>query len=488
MACTTLLVGKKASNDGSTMIARNDDSPGGRFSAKKLAIMEPQDQPRHYKSVLSHVEIDLPDNPLRYTYIPNVDKSKGYWGAAGVNSENVGMTATETITTNERVMAADPLVELIEKNGDKKEVPGGIGEEDLVMIVLPYIHSAREGVIRLGQLLEKYGTYENNGIAFNDGNEIWWLETIGGHHYIARRVPDDRYVVMPNQFGLDNFDFEDAYGEKKEHMCSPDLKEFVEKNHLDLGLDGKFNPRLAFGSHADSDHIYNTPRAWFIGRHFNPRSFKWDGEDADFTPSSDDIPWSFVPERKITLEEVKYALSSYYQGTPYNPYAHNGDASMRGAFRPIGISRTDDLAVLTIRSDLPKEVASVEWFSFGCNAFNALVPFFPQGGKVPEYYSNTTLDVDSNSFYWANRLIASMSDAHFNMTAIHIERYQDALQGAGRLAVKKAELAASKGELNLDAANEAMAATAKKLTTDTLGKVLYATSCLMKNGFARSDN
>ena len=32
MACTTILVGKKASYDGSTMIARNDDSPSGRFT------------------------------------------------------------------------------------------------------------------------------------------------------------------------------------------------------------------------------------------------------------------------------------------------------------------------------------------------------------------------------------------------------------------------------------------------------------------------
>ena len=54
----------------------------------------------------------------------------------------------------------------------------------------PYIHSAREGVERLGRLLETYGTYEMNGIAFQDVHEIWWLETIGGHHWMARRVPD----------------------------------------------------------------------------------------------------------------------------------------------------------------------------------------------------------------------------------------------------------------------------------------------------------
>ena len=88
----------------------------------------------------------------------------------------------------DRVLGADPLVEYVPAKDDAEEIPGGIGEEDIVSVVLPYIHSAREGVMRLGSLLEKYGTYEMNGIAFSDKNEIWWLETIGGHHWIARRV------------------------------------------------------------------------------------------------------------------------------------------------------------------------------------------------------------------------------------------------------------------------------------------------------------
>ena len=62
MACTTVLVGKNASNDRSTMIARTDD---GFFDVKKLIVVNPEDQPRKYKTVLSHLEIDLPDNPMR---------------------------------------------------------------------------------------------------------------------------------------------------------------------------------------------------------------------------------------------------------------------------------------------------------------------------------------------------------------------------------------------------------------------------------------
>ena len=215
MPCTTILVGKKASYDGSTMIARNDDSPSGQFTPKKFVVVHPEEQPKKYKSVLSHVEIDLPEDPMRYTAVPNALDGEGIWAAHGVNAAGVGMTATETITSNARVLGADPLVEYVPAKDGVEEISGGIGEEDIVSLVLPYIHNAREGVTRLGSLLEKYGTYEMNGIAFSDKNEIWWLETIGGHHWIARRVPDDAYVVMPNQFGIDAFDLEDALTEQK---------------------------------------------------------------------------------------------------------------------------------------------------------------------------------------------------------------------------------------------------------------------------------
>ena len=83
---------------------------------------------------------------------------------------------------------------------------------------------------------------------------------------MARRVRDEEYVIMPNQFGMDKFDLDDAYGEQKENMCSKDLKEFISDNHLDTNIDGKFNPRLIFGSHDDQDHVYNTPRACYMGR------------------------------------------------------------------------------------------------------------------------------------------------------------------------------------------------------------------------------
>lgn len=493
MGCTTILVGKKATYDGSTMIARNDDSGAGHFTAKKFAVVSPEQQPKTYHSVLSHVTIELPENPMRYTAMPNAVEGKGIWAASGVNEAHVAMTATETITSNPRVLGADPLVVYQPAADGKEEIAGGIGEEDLVCLVLPYIRSAREGVLRLGSLLEQYGTYEMNGIAFQDKDEIWWLETIGGHHWMARRVPDEVYVVMPNQLGIDSFDLEDAYGEQKNFLCSADLKEFIETYHLNLSMDGSLNPRDVFGSHDDADHVYNTPRAWFMERYLNPNTYRWDGALADFTPVSDDLPWCMVPEKKITVEDVKYVLSGHYQGTLYDPYGSYGDKSMRGAYRSIGINRNDFMALIQIRPDMEADCRPVEWIAYGSNAFNALVPFYADVEETPEYLNNTTGRVSTENFYWSSRLIAAMADASYNKSLFHVERYQERVAAKGHELINRydARLAAEQDTAARKAlrqqANVEIAAMLQKETDDTLDKVLFELSSQMKNAYSRSD-
>ena len=74
MPCTTILVGKKASHDGSTIIARNDD---GRFEAKRVLAHPAREKATTYKTVISHLTVELPGNAMRYTDCPNVSKSTG---------------------------------------------------------------------------------------------------------------------------------------------------------------------------------------------------------------------------------------------------------------------------------------------------------------------------------------------------------------------------------------------------------------------------
>ena len=53
MPCTTILVGKHASFDGSTMIARNDDSGSGHFMPKKFVVIHPEEQKTHRNKLCS---------------------------------------------------------------------------------------------------------------------------------------------------------------------------------------------------------------------------------------------------------------------------------------------------------------------------------------------------------------------------------------------------------------------------------------------------
>ncbi|KFI92782.1 dipeptidase [Bifidobacterium saguini DSM 23967] len=558
MSCTTILIGKNASYDGSTIIARDDDSGSGRYDPKRLVAVAPEDQPRHYVSVLSHVAIDLPDNPCRYTIAPNVLHNRGVLAEAGANEHNVAMSATETIAVNERVLAADPMVELraaVGKPGDadyQPEQPGGIGEEDVITLVLPYVTTAREGVKRLGELLEAYGTYESNGVIISDVNEIWYVETIGGHHWIARRVPDDCYATIPNQLGIDDFNLADAFGRQREYMCSADLREFIAEHYLDRtmgaptaaggrhahgtgsrtgsharraaesssvtdsaaadraarvkaraeALPNRFNPRKVFGASTPKDHIYNTPRAWYMQRYLNP-SEDWDSPAAQYTPESDDIPWCRVPENKVSLEDVDFLLSSHFEGTPYDPYGTKGTPESRHRYRPIGVNRTGHMVAIQLRPYAATANRAVMWVSFGSGPFTTIAPFYANVHDTPAYLRDTTPEVSTDNLYWTNRLIAVVADAHWFETHNAIEGYAEGVRAFGHRLVDQTDIALEDAQANGDAeasdsaaqsvqaaletANQQMADYLREHTTKLLNNVVYTASNLMHNSFAMSD-
>ncbi|MBT1173106.1 C69 family dipeptidase [Bifidobacterium sp. MA2] len=522
MSCTTILVGKAASYDGSTIIARDDDSGSGRYDPKRFVAVAPQDQPRHYRSVLSHVEIDLPDDPCHYSIVPNVLNNRGILAEAGANEHNVAMSATETIAVNERVAAADPFVELVpaDETAGTPETPGGIGEEDIITLVLPYVSTAREGVTRLGELLETYGTYESNGVIISDVDEIWYVETIGGHHWIARRVPDDCYATIPNQLGIDDFDLSDAFGERREYMCSADLREFIVDHHLDRTMRAhtsrraaathrrdRFNPRVVFGASTPRDHIYNTPRAWYMQRHLNP-SEDWDSPAARFTPASDDIPWCRVPENKVSIEDIDFLLGSHFEDTPYDPYGTLGTPESRHRYRPIGVNRTGHMVAIQLRPYVPVVSSAVMWISYGSGPFTTAAPFYANVDDTPAYLRDTTPEVSTDNLYWTNRLIAVIADAHWYETQHEIGAYIEATRVFGHRLVEDTdsaidELLSDDGEASakdepaavrdarvpeaLAAANDRMAGYLERHARKLLNDVLYTSSNHMRNSFAMSD-
>lgn len=461
-SCTTFLVGKKASLDGSTMIARNEDGYAP-LNPEKFVVVKPEDQPQHYQAVLSPVNFDLPKSPLRYTATPDATDGHGIWAAAGINSANVAMTATETITSNSRILGVDPLV----KNG--------IGEEDFTAITLPYLHSAREGVERLGALLEKYGTYEMNAIAFSDQDEIWYFETIGGHHWAAVRIPDDAYVVAPNRLNIAQFDFDSP-----DTLFAADLPALIEDNHLNPDPD-QVNLRHIFGSATIKDTRYNNARAWYVEKYFNP--------ELDIQPNDQDLPFICRTKHKISIEDVKFVLSSHYQNTPYDPYG-TGSEAQKKQYRPIGINRNQELHILQLRNDVPAELAGIHWLAFGPNTFNSVVPFYANVLDTPASYRDTTGTCDPSKMYWLSNILALIGDHNFGLYEDQENLFEENSVAACRHLQKEADQKALQQKdmpTYLATVNQKMADLTQANANKLLGQMLSLGENQMKLQFTLND-
>lgn len=443
--CTMLLAGRKVTIDGSTIICREEDY-GNAFDPQKFVFVKPAEQPRHYNSRGSKFSIDLPLPQYGYTSTPDADSTEGIFGAGGINTANVAMTATETITSNPRIRAVDPYNDV-----------DGLGEEDFLTLVLPYISSAREGVQRLGQLLTKHGTYEANAIAFSDRQEVWYLETIGGHHWAAVRVPDDQYVIAPNRLNIADFDFASP-----ETMCAPDLQQLIDDNQLNPDPQG-YNFRRIFGSASNQDRVYNNPRAWYVQRQLG-------GGQPDSQPEANDLPFACKPAHLLTIEGIKQVMSSHYQGTKYDPYRFTDRD--KAPFRSIALNRNLELHVLQIRNNVADALAGIHWLALGPNNFNALVPFYAHVNDTPAAYRDTSSQYTPANMYWLVHTLAAIGDHEYRQVQPLVEQCGDDVLAATRAVQRQLERQ-NTGEVDVDqltVANEQVAGIAMTKLTALLGK------------------
>lgn len=421
--CTEILVGKAASMDGSTIVARNEDGYGP-INPIKFVVHPATDQKQaEFTSVVTGVNVPLPDHAYRYTGTPQADQSDGQYEEAGINEFNVGMSATETTATNARVLGYDPLVN------------DGINEEAMITLVLPYVKTAKEGAQRLGALLEKYGTGESNSIAFNDRDEIWYLETAGGHHWAAMRLPEDSYAIAPNQTLMQEIDLNDH----DNFLVATDLVDFVAKYHLNP-TPGTFNFREIFGTHGEDDAYYNTPRTWYGQKLFNP-------EITDQQPTDQDMPFTRQPSKKIAIEDVEFFLSSHYNGTPYDPFGTfaSGSADDQKKYRPIAMDRNQCSSILQIRNDVDPDHAAIQWIAMGFFAYAPYVPFFTNIKDTPEDYKNTTTEVSVDNVYWLNKTMSVLIEPHFHEFVETVNAFREGCQSYGRARVAATD-AAIKGD------------------------------------------
>ena len=392
-ACTSMLVGKDASADGSVMIARNDDTflplTPQRF------YMHPAwqgEKGKKIKSWLNGFEMELPENGYRYNAVPNVDyKNNGYYEESGINEKNVAMSATESTYGNERALAFDPLVK------------DGLDEDCIVNVTLPFIDSARQAVQFLGKIISKYGSPAGNSVLFADKNEAWYMEIVTGHLWLAQRIPDDAYAVVANEVAIEQVDFDDT----ENFQWADGIQEFVEEHHLNPDKEG-WNFRHIFDTYDEKDRHYNTPRVWYGHHLFNP--------EVEEDPESGDLPFIMRTSHKFTPDDIEQYLGSHYNETPYDPYSKDSTEEDMYRYRPIGLNRTQNSHVLQLRNDVPEELQAVMWLCIGFPEFSPYIPFYTNANDTDPSFSETPMemDVDSDSAYWMYRHMSMLVESHYS--------------------------------------------------------------------------
>ena len=386
--CTTIIIGQEQTADGSMIVARSEDWDA--MEAKNYEIFEATDNgPREFVAKDSPFRCELPEKALGYSALSPYNLH-GHWGSAGFNTAGVGMSATESIFSSDEVLKHDPLVE------------NGVAENSVFNITLPYVRTAREGVERLGMLIEKYGIAEGFGIGFVDSKEIWYLETACGHRWLACRMPKDQYFVTGNQSRFRTYDPND----KENYLASADLIEFAEKHGLYNPAQGAFDFHVAYARDVVLDTTYNYPRVWGLQQLFSPEIKN------DVTRNT--FPVFAKPAHKITLTELRTAFRFHYDNTEHDPYLNSNP---KEPYRPVSIFRTTQTHLLQVRLELPQAIGCINYVAMGMADLGVFLPLYQGITSYPKAYTKGNGESSDDSAYWKFRKIMVLGMTNYNKYA-----------------------------------------------------------------------
>lgn len=413
-SCTSVLVGRAATRDGSVIIARNEDNTTPNLAKNFRVVAAGERDGQTLESSETGFTFTMSEGGMRYTAMPDADTSGGLYEEAGVNSAHVAMSATESAYTNDLVLAHDPYVD------------AGLAEDAMLTVVLPYVRTAREGVRRLGRIVEEQGSAEANGVLFADASEAWYMEIATGHHWVAQRIPDDCYAVVANQLAIQEVDFA-----SDDFLWSEGIREFVEAHHLNPHP-GTFNFREIFGTATEQDVHYNTPRVWYGQKLLTP--------SVEQDPESFDLPFIRRADFKIGMEDVARVLSSHFELTEFDPIGRRGDAKTRTRYRAIALSRTQESHIIQVPAApateegdsvvRPEALSPVCWTAIGTPGISPYIPLFTDVDAWPQVLDGASWSEPDEGAYWLYRTLQALSDARYGVTERLVQQFASAQRRA----------------------------------------------------------
>ncbi len=360
--CFMILAGRGVTEDGSVMLAHNNDLSGREKSALDIYPRR-EHSPGEMVDFPSGLEIPQVHRTFRWMAL-RIEEGFSEGDAVAVNEYGVAVAGGVALgkDRNDAARKFDPLVE--------GGLTGGVR-----YIALQRSRTARECVKILGELYNRYGVTYPCGVGVADTSEVWYIESGGGHCWAAVRVPDSCCWVQANGYRIGKINPEDSVNV----MTSPGLLRFCRETGLWDPDTGFFSFRDAFGGKywkERKDKYYNSRRVW--------RGMDLLAPSMELSPERERYPMFLVPEVRVSLELLFEILRDHYQGTPFDGYPGNGRGSGE---RLIASPRCVHTDVIQLRPGMPVEVGAVMWSGLSMPQATIYVPFYSGIYSIPDGYA-----------------------------------------------------------------------------------------------------
>ena len=426
-ACTNLIVGKKASVDGSVLVSYNADDYGmfGHLCHYPAGTHQKGEMRKIFDWDTGEYHGEIPEAPVTYNVIGNINEFQ--------------LSIGETTYGGREEMV---------------DTTGILDYGSLIYVTLQRAKTAREAISVMTSLAEKYG-YCSSGETFSicDPNEAWIMEMMGtgpgskGVVWVAMRIPDNAICAHANQSRIGKFDMRD----KKNVVCSKNVISYARKMGWFTGKDADFSWKNTYARPDFSGRRFCDARVWSFFNHYQKgfdRYLPWAlGKD----PNAEDMPLWIVPDRKLSVHDVQMGMRDHYEGTamaldttnvgggiyqmPYRPTPLQFKVDGKTYFneRPISTQQTAFSFVSQLRSWMPREIGGVIWFGNDDANMIAYTPVYCGNTVQPECYNTPGADAvtfsDKNAF-WVCNWVSNMVYPRYSQIFPELQAVRDSLESS----------------------------------------------------------
>ena len=321
---------------------------------------------------------------------------------------------------------------------------------DLMQLALQRARTAREAIQVMTDLVDTYG-YGSTGesISIADKDEAWILEIIGpgegghGAEWVAVRVPDGYISAHANKARIGQFPMDDP----ENCLYSDNVISFAEeRGYYDPESDGPFLFNEVYCPSTMANRRFGDSRVWSIFRRAAP-SLDLSPDYARGKEGSQPYPLWVKPDKKLALADVFALMRDHYEGTPFDvtkgidagpfgcplrsrPLEFTVDSVQYGWERPISTQQTAFSFVSQSRGRLPDKVGGVYWYGLDDTYMTCYTPLYCGIDAIPEAFTVGSFERFSwKSAWWVFNLVSNYSYLKYSMMSEDVLAVQKEIEG-----------------------------------------------------------